>query len=202
MRRTDALVLAVVVLLAMSGAASASAAEWLLNGAVVGAATAASGEGTIKLEDQGLNAGLECAVRGSGKVGPGLAGKLELVEFKECKALKSCTVVDSVEAVNLPWAVAVELVETEGDKYFVLISAGSAGNNPGYLIACVFLGMLLEDMCTKEAIKAELRDLATDVEDLFNTKEKANCTRGGKEKGETAGSQLVSVPGKTLQVSG
>jgi hypothetical protein len=188
------ILIAAVAFSALEG--SAVAAEWLLDGKAITTATAAKTEGKVALEADGLSAGIECTVVATGTVGPGPADEVKSVTFSGCVKLGNCTSVDAVAAVNLPWKTEVL---GEGVKFFDDLTPGPGGGVPGYLIECLVGFILADNVCSKAESKVELANLATDVEDLFNTEEEAACTTGGP--GLAHGTQLTTVEGHTLQVS-
>jgi hypothetical protein len=189
------MLIAAVAFSALGG--SAVAAEWLLDGSPIATATAATTEGNVVLEADGLGAGVECHVVATGTVGPGAADEVKTVAFSGCVKLGNCSTFDSVAAVNLPWKTEVLLVN---GKWFDDLTQGpGAAGAPGYLVECLVGFLLADNVCKKAEAKVELVNLATDVEDLFNTEEEAECTTGGP--GLVHGAQLTFVAGHTLQES-
>jgi hypothetical protein len=204
------------------GVTSASALEWLCNG--VGGSkckTDAANLEVLLLEDSGVPAAVECAVEtvvSTGTVGAGVADETITAAFveasKNCKpaakafnledkeVANGCTAVDNVVAINLPWASRLE--EATWD---LLMKGSGAAGQPGYLLECMTLLGLIDDVCTvneastpliklENLIEAGVPKLVTmDFErDLLGgqaSKEYPSCTDGGKEEGLIVGEILL-----------
>jgi len=204
-------------------ASSASAevtllAEWLKNGtAVVAALEALSGEeltlGHLGLAEVKCSGFFDGLVEANGKdiiesvlnlanelVGEKLVGLPVL-----CESLKTCEKTGDVEVwpVNLPWVTNLYLMES--GSFLDLFSNGGKGN-PGFNVACLVLGIALDEECTGET-SSIMTNGATDVVGEFNladlTAEQLEATcKGEAQVGFQTGVGLTQlVNGETLSVS-
>jgi hypothetical protein len=192
--------------LMLGGAASPSAfaevTQWLASGAAITTAEEADSEAAdVILKDSGSGAEVLCeGVTDKGTVGPKNAGTVTSVAFTiaKCKGLAVISTIDTMVILNLPW-------KTEISGGLDLIIAGTGGE-PGYLLEGATLLGLVDDACTTNKGTTELSNVAGGVNANFPAAplavEKANCSIGGKEKGEVLGTDLnLLVNGETLTVS-
>jgi hypothetical protein len=206
MKKFSILAIALFAALALSAVASSAAfaevTQWLDNGAAITTAKEADSEAAdVILKDSGTGGEVLCeGVTDKGTVGPGGADSVTSVTFTtaKCKGLAIISTVDNVTALNLPWT-------TQISGGLDLISAGTGGE-PGYLIEGVTLLGLVDDSCTTNKGTTELANVTGGVNAIFPAvpaaAEKANCSIGGKEKGEVFGTDLnLLVNGDTLTVS-
>ncbi len=170
------LALASLSALAVSAGSASAAFEWLCAGEKI----TGTGEArclvlsenleTIKIEDMGVPAAIECppeTVLDEGWVGPGAAGEITTITFTSClpaahaENLKEEVVASGCETgkavtfapVNLPWLTPIEeLTEEAGvNDYWILFKASVAGKEPGYLEECTVAGLKVDDVCSTGA---------------------------------------------------
>ncbi len=222
--------LASLGVLAMSAGSASAAFEWLCAGEKITGTgeerclTLSENLETLKLEDMGVPGAVECSpetVLDEGWVGPGAAGETTSVTFQTClpapkaENLKEEVVTNgcegktaTVQAVNLPWLTPIEeLTEPEAgvNAYWILIKAGVAGKEPGYLVECTVAGLKTDDICTTGAETVLVLALNLTEEEtgklllvsiFFNKKllaanEAGTCSVGGKEDGLVIGEVLL-----------
>ncbi|MGN6274488.1 MAG: hypothetical protein ACTHNP_00980 [Solirubrobacterales bacterium] len=197
-------------LLGAIATASASAAQWTLNGAAITTAKKTTGTGTLKLTDEaggpfGESVTVECSGSTTGTAGPGAKDTTSTVSVSSCKKIEGNCENPSASAVDLPWN--TELVESGGvvrDK----ITADGAGE-PGYKVECTFFGVRASDTCLSKASETGrigmpklLAKNTSPVSFEFDAGSgTANCSRGGTGKGHVRGTVKVSSPEGTLTVS-
>jgi len=191
--------------------ASASALEWLEDGAAITVAKASETTGEIKLRNTnggglGLNVEVLCSGTFDGTVGPGINDEITAVLSLTKVAVTlaaplACTNVANCEspqvsAVNLPWK--TELL-TEGTLFLDMLLG-----NPGWEIDCNTIFGLIEESCTGPVSSDLVNDAAeNDVLGEFNEAEiiakgeQATCTGGGGKTGtvQTDGAGLIFLPG-------
>jgi hypothetical protein len=172
---------------------SASATEWLLNGAPIASAISVDSEdvGSLLLQDHGAftEPDLLCTETDEGTVGPGAADTETVFTVTGC-------VTDSGEcrnvifkAVDLPWRTELVLV---GTAIRDNLKANGKGE-PGYETACeTFIGTL-HDTCKTELWSAGfVENNASGVKFAFDaTTEPANCSLGGAKAGLIEGFLLI-----------
>jgi hypothetical protein len=206
-------VLAMLVVGIMS-VASASAAEWLANGAVIGAAKASTTTGEILLRNTnagglGLNVEVLCSGSFDGTVGPGKNDTIEkvlslsgvevtLAAPLACTNEANCSS-PQVSAVGLPWK--TELTSLTTDK----ITTATAG----WEIDCTTIFGLIEETCTG-SVTSKVSNSGAEVLGSFSEAEiiakgeQATCTGGGGKTGtvnsDTPG-KITLNSGETLAVS-
>jgi hypothetical protein len=206
MKKFNTVGVALVVALAFSALVSASAfaevTQFLDNGAVITTAKEVDSEAAdIILTDLGTGGEVLCEnVTDKGTVGPGGVGSITSVLFTIalCKGLAIVSTIDNVVAQSLPWTIHIS-------GGLALIDAGTGGE-PGYLIEGVTLLGLVDDSCTTNKGTTELANVTGGVSAMFPAEplaaEKANCSIGGKEKGDVLGTDLILlINGDTLTVS-
>jgi hypothetical protein len=146
MRKLQILAMALFVAFAFSVvvAASASAVEWLDNGAAIGAAVKVDSEtevgNLLLLEDMKTGVELLCSGTDEGTVGPGKADEITKITATGCVTDKGFCSNPEATPVNLPWK--TELLEPVAGVWRDDIS--NATNNPGWDIKC---GGILVDEC-------------------------------------------------------
>jgi hypothetical protein len=227
MRKNHRVGLALVAVLAVCAftATSAFATEWLLDGAKIAAATAATTEGLLFLITLVLGVTavkLDCVGSFVGTVGPGATGTVtgilnsageEISKTALSGLALSCEVVTSLNnecgavgglaevwAIKLPWTTTVELMTAGTENEFLIDFPATSG----YEALC---SNGKENTC-EGLSSAQLLNLGApdnDVDGLFGAaaeSEKANCTVGGAGAGdlESVGG-LTFVTGHTLAVS-
>jgi hypothetical protein len=222
MKKIQILMFALVAVFAGSAFAASSAfaeSEFLVSGAVITAPVEVNDEsvGAILLEDDATLGGKSdvlCEeVLTLGTVGEIVGGvfnpKLDTVTSVEF--MKKCTidsgpcsevdVPEGVQAVHLPWLTEIVLSGTT----FVDLILGTAGV-PGYLIECLTILGLIEDVCTTEAGTTTITNEAEDIDATFPASpqeiEEANCTQGNAHSGIVGGVSLIlTESGLSLAVS-
>jgi hypothetical protein len=212
MRKISIVGLSLFAVLAFSAVAAASAfaeSEWLIDGAVVTAATQSLSEGELLLcDDKGGLSGQKVCVHCSGldvgTVGPGKADKVTEItnlagtskDITDCTNDENCPAPILVEAVHLPWTTEVIL---SGTTFRDLIGPGTGGE-PGYTVSCFGVS----DTCTGHtSTLLENKVAENDVLALFEPAvEPGTCTRGGAGQGLVEGDILLFLEeGLTLAVS-
>lgn len=197
MRKLQVIGLALVSVFAFCAfaASSASAHEWLVNGAAVPAGgVTVDSEGTLLLEDMsGLakEAAVVCLGTGLGLVLPAGKDEQNSITVGTCRVEKPCATFEKAAAVNLPWT--TELLEpVAGGGHTDAILTGTGGN-PGWLVECNEGGIIgkVDDTCTttKGEPLANNENGNVDIEFMANgpKSEFANCTIGGAEVGLVEG---------------
>jgi hypothetical protein len=212
MRKIQTVGLALVAVLAMSAVAvaSASAAEWLLNGAKITAATSAPSEGALTLEDTKAPGGavkVECSGKFVGTVGPLAADSITEVLSLTGTSTISCTIIThgacegttaEVKGIHLPWTTEL-LLATETEFRDDIVSG--TGGEPGYTVVCKTILGNVTDTCTGKTSSEEL-NVTGGVEGIFEAKsEKANCSLGGTGSGVILGKGISKTASGTLTVS-
>lgn len=206
MKKIHALALALVAVFAFGAlsVASASALEWLIDGAAVTALTSTEGIGTLVLEDSKIGLKMACNGVLDGSVGPN--GEDEITEILVggvatslakpivCTGLGGCGSPAEAAGEGLPWH--TQLAGTSEDT----ISSAT------YWSMCNVLGFLTEEECTVTNGKWTIKNGASDVEVASGTKvtPAGNCTVGGAGAGvqEFEGTNLVqTLDGLTIAVS-
>jgi hypothetical protein len=195
------LAVAVTCLLAVSAASALAAPVWEQKvGGVfseIKAATAASTEGKLKLEDLkgGINkeaVQIECTVKSTGKIGAGSADSIEKTEATKCTVIKGTCGTPTVEALHTPWT--TELVAGIRDNI-----KNSGAGLPGWKVTCTILFVKVVDTCETETSTSMANNEATgNVEATFNAESpKAKCSRGGAETGVVEGVLTTAHPAGT-----
>jgi len=168
--------------------ASASAVEWLDNGAKIGVALSVVTTGLLELEDMGNGVKVHCEGRFLGTVGPGAADEITLAEplttegdLIECPVTKGvagiCPVgaTADVEAVHLPWKTT--LLEEVGEIRDDIENSGAGV--PGYTVKCE--GQT--DTC-EGATSAKVTPLVSPVPSEFDAKSAGAACKGVLFAGE------------------
>lgn len=156
---------------------------------------AARTKGSLLLKDTAalINSQVECSGESIGSVGPGKFGRVDKIEVSpaQCRVVRGCGTLLNVKAVHLPWQ--TELYESEKGVILQALSSTGAGE-PGWEVECEAGGTVVADKCEQGAGTQEsilLANKATGTELLvlgtFQHLRKANCSAGGKEKGEVVG---------------
>lgn len=212
MRKTYAVGLALVAVLAFSAAAvaSASAAEWLLNGEPIeaGVLVPAVTTGLLFLTDLGSGVTVHCEGRFLGSVDAGGLDEITLAEpltteadLIECEVTKEdpfgiCKVgvIADVEAVNLPWKTELKAV---GAGVRDDIVNGGAGE-PGYKVVC---GGQTDTCLGHTSAKVTLN--TSPVPSAFDAEsEKAKCEGTLLSgEGDIEGEGTIESPNGVLEVS-
>lgn len=190
--------------------ASASAAEWLLNGAKISSATSVTSEGALTVEDSKATGGavkIECSGKFIGTVGPGATDKITEVLSLTGTSTISCTLITrgacegttaEAKAIHLPWATEL-LLATETEFRDDLSSGGSG--EVGVTVVCKTLIGNVTDECTGKTSSEEL-NVTGGVEDIFEAKsETLNCSLGGAGAGVLRGKSTKKAASGTLTVS-
>jgi hypothetical protein len=189
--------------------ASASAHEWLLNGAAITTATKIHSKGLLLLEDTATATRVHCKGFDSGTVGPGAADLVETItaELLGTNDLVPCTfdktgvcesgTAPKALAVNLPWRTEIY---SEGAETRDMITPDGAGS-PGWRITCkvAFLG-LQTDECTVALGSTGMANVVGGVNTIFDeVTPRASCSKGNATSGIVTGTVLQENPsGKTL----
>jgi hypothetical protein len=222
MKRLRVAGLALLATLAFGAIAVASASAlssvWLVNASTIASKVLVLSEATLLFEDMGLvPAGFTCAlVANEGWVGPGSEDEVTSVTFnvgscfldpksenlKEEAVSNSCTSIDSVSVIGLPWKTLVVLSGT------VFLDQITGTANPGYLVECVTSLGLVDDACTTQKGTTILENNSSNgVTAIFPKKpeaesEFANCSVGGNLQGLVVGESLTfTESGLPLTVS-
>jgi hypothetical protein len=211
MKKIHILGLALFAVFAASAmtAVSASATEWLIGGAVVGAPTSVETKGELLLTDlkaiSGNPAGVHCSGIFVGTVGAGAADEIkellnlanELISSTPLSGLAlSCTNDENcptpeVWPINLPWQTKLEAggvddtTTTNGTKKI------------GYEVVCHPI-ITVTDTCEQTLGAPTVKNVATGVEGVFAEENTGECTLGGLS-GDVAGSGItVTLTGALL----
>ncbi len=165
-------------------------------------------KGSVRMVDRKTLAGIseiECSGESVGSVGPGQSARVTEIKTSgsQCRAIKVCENVETIEARNLPWQ--GELYDTEGK---VLGHATGTGGELGWRIQCKTLLGSMTDECVVEGGKPEsalFENRASGSELLvLSTAQhlrKQKCSQGGAESGEISGiAALLSANGSGLRV--
>ncbi len=157
-------------------------------------------KGSLLLKDLDSPLGVsevECWGEAAGTVGPGAFDLTTsvTVNAKNCRAIKGCEKVESIEAVDLPWQ--TEVTEPKVGEYVDLLNGDGKGE-PGYKVVCKEV-LNFTDTCTNSGTESLLLEnkntggvllvLAT-----FQKLRKGICsasTLSSKESGEVSGSLAV-----------
>jgi hypothetical protein len=208
MRKLHVVMLALVAVFAFSAVAvaAASAAEWLVKeGGVFKAVTTAltsESEATLKLTNvTGFGTiTVECSGISVGTVGPAANDEVnEVLDLTKTTTNISCTVTTgsslcgttaTAKAINLKWA--TKLLSTTADELL-----GTGAGNPGWEVTCGG-GLGLKDKCTKATAVLSVANEGNEVDENFNSAEKATCENG---EGKVAGLVLVLHPSGTEAVA-
>jgi hypothetical protein len=210
MRKLSVLTLSLALLAcgALTMATGASALEWLVGAAPImeGINVGIVSEGTLMFDDETDASLFECALLDKGTVASGGKGSITSITSPTevvaapCKLLNAgthkCEEPTHVTALNLPWTTRLIEVGGVGRNRFTV-----TGGEPGWELDClVFGGIKLVDTCTAKEPNVGLKNLATTVEQIFDTKtEKWKCTSGdtvsisGKEIVKTTGGAALQV---------
>ncbi|HEY5287032.1 MAG TPA: hypothetical protein VIJ50_08000 [Solirubrobacteraceae bacterium] len=219
MRKIKAILLALAAVSALSAmlSASASATQWLINGAsLVGTLAVSIGE-TLLLEDMGASVKLDVTCSGffDGTItAPNLDLITEVLNLSKVKEIPlDCAVTPTgncennlalVTPVNLPWS--TELLLVSGTTTLWLDDLTSATGLPGYEVLCQnpLLGDIL-DVCTGNTA-ADVENTASGVLVEFSENTEVTpageCTlSAGKKEGLVVGDGFMTPDEGTLTVS-
>jgi hypothetical protein len=184
-------IVAAAVMFGIAGVSVAAATEldeWLSNGVEITSPLAAENEstGAIMLEDSGLGVEVEITIGEKGTVGPIEKDLIETVTILSSKFVKAgaCTVLESVQAVNLPWTTELYLA---GATFRDHILTETPEKAPGWLVECKTIFGKVVDTCTGN-ISTLVENTVEDVHTEFDAEslaETANCTIGGANTGLT-----------------
>lgn len=180
MKKLQVIGLALVAVFAFFAvaAASASAAEWLADGASIAAGTTVNTDttGSVVLEDMLSKVAIECKGSGTGTIGSGAAdvtstiveeGCVKAPGSAECKNPKAA-------AIHLPWT--TKLTSLEEDE----ISNSGAGE-PGYEVLCEGLPTVTCKSSAAENAKVLVHNIAGEkVEIEFMGLDKSKCSDFGE----------------------
>lgn len=159
MRRIHASWLTLLVVLALSTAATRSARAleiaWLHDGMkIVEPLRFGPTSGDLLLGDMGLEVSLLAEGDVSGTLGPGMTGKVTKIVTRKTvwRSAGPCDEADPpvVESVNLPWLTELVL---DGRAYWADISGDGKGE-PGYSMECQTILGTIADMCVTKAGRA------------------------------------------------
>lgn len=209
MKKIHALALTLVAVFAFGAisVASASAAEWLINGSPVATLTSTEGIGALVLGDEAIGLKMLCEAVLDGSVGP--AGEDEITEILvggvatsltkpiKCEGEAGCASPAEAAAEGLPWHTKLTVNGTTIEDTI---------EKATYWSMCNVLGFLTEEECTVTNGKWPLKNGTSDVEVAAGTvvSPPGNCTVGGVEKGtqEFEGTSLTqTLNGATIAVS-
>jgi hypothetical protein len=191
-------------------------AEWSIGGTNVTVELRVEAAGELTLKDSGFKASVLCSAILDGWLGPnsldyvsevltlgnGLTsnplGSVALL----CATVETCGATPAPEAwaVNIPWETELELMEQDGEIFFAdFVTSPSAAKTVGWSVQCTILGVSEEDECTAASAVSELRPGLGPKESfspaftILAGAKLANCTLGGKERGEITGELTITA---------
>ena len=205
--------------------AAAEETQWLFEGGKITAELAVDSEGVLLLEDTKAPVKIDflCKNLLRGVVGALLGtftpalGEINDIEDSEghlntgldCEAASACQgILVTVKAVHLPWKTEL-LLETHGgvSEFIDMFTSddGVAGDEPGYTVDCIIIGVLTEDTCTADT-SVLLANETGGVLATFDENEEINpaslCSLSGEESGLVIGTILSAhASGGTLSIS-
>ncbi|HEV3033326.1 MAG TPA: hypothetical protein VGX72_00930, partial [Solirubrobacteraceae bacterium] len=189
-------------------------AGWLINGSAP-KLKPIKAEGTVVLEDDGLEAAVECTVKTEGEV-TGKNGAITKVTNTKGETKFACHTIRSgfcgeaaieVQATGLPWGTEMSdapLTNAKGeltgyeprDRFY------DTPNPAGWQLSCKFLGSTAEDICTGEP-SGNVENIATGVPIEFDSKSPAlACTGSTLGAGSVEGTLIAAATEGTLSVYG
>lgn len=204
-RHTFTVVGLVLFALSTLGAATAPAAEWLINGTPVASPTAIEMTGPFRLNDTKAGLKVECEATANGTVTA--KGEGETTAFLEggtassltkplkCKPQSSCEAPAEAVVETLPWH--QRLVSGGGGFSYM-------AERITYWASCHILGLIATDECAFLSIPLPIVNAATDVEVPSGTStELVSCTVGGMGSGrlEFPSGLLIAAPAGALQAA-
>jgi hypothetical protein len=192
-------------------AASASALEWLLNGAPIATATAVSSSGSLLLEDLAATGGavaIECTGTDEGTVGPGAKDEVKKITATSCKFQTGkngiCEASEPVKAnaINIAKGWQTLLVTNSKGQIRDLLSSAEV-KGPGWNVECKVDKILeVSDECTSASPSPLATNVTGGVDVTFEASETASCSKGNSTSGMVIGTDLNANPAKdTLTVS-
>jgi hypothetical protein len=216
MRKVKILGAAFVAVLAFGviSAASASANQWLKNGAAITAKESAVTEGTWEITASTLFGGkitMECKGKLVGTVGPGTEDAVTsatdsngnklidcLIKTNTTPCMKTLTL---VEAEHLPWK--TELLEPKAGEIIDHFSPGLTGTEmePAFLVKCeLSTGSFTSELCEGNVLTEKLVNLTAGVDGKLSKQMSKKC-KGFGNSAEIAATGETKLLSGTLSVS-
>jgi hypothetical protein len=199
------LMVGAVFALSAVAASTASAVQWLNNGAAITSALLVLSTGTLLLQDLSTGAAVICKGDNHGTVGPGAVDLTLSVISLGCVFDTGKTgpceagVTPSAAAVHLPWI--TRLLTVAGATRDMIEETPGKGA-PGWEVKCkVPIFGIVTDTCTSATEgDPKITNDATDVLETFEATEKASCSEGTATSGMVIGTTLIFAENRASNI--
>ncbi len=202
LRTICAALLVVFALGAVAASAASAAPEWYVKkaGTFAKVTEATKTEGTLSFEvidtkmplSSPMGVSCSATVGGEGEeIQPAGVSVIKHYLNLNCKPVKSCEKLLSVNPLTVPWK--LELYKEGTEVRSRIVNGGSEA--PGVTFACDWFGVRTEDTCQANTSTHMSNVLAGFVEASFDAKSaKTACTQGGTGSGEWKGAFATFKP--------